>query len=302
MGSTRSIATQRRVFALAVPIVVVLVAGFVLILDPGVPLETRQIASSAGLLLAGLAVMVCCGWRSAQTSGRRRRSWRLFTAAGLVAMAANVVGVFVGSDNVGSPSLLTDLVIIPAMLLSIAGLVTFPNARRRGADSVVLALDGLVTGGGILAIAAVLVYPELLASTTEGLAERATELLFPVLDLVLVTVALLLVLRARGPDRPSLLLIGGGFMAYAVTDLGFAVLEAAGRLRLRWAARPGLDRWATCDRPGRPLPQPERGRTCVGTRSHRPRARAVPCWSSRSSSRLGSSRWRSGRGCKARPR
>ena len=72
------------------------------------------------------------------------------------------------------------------------------------------------------------VYPELLASTTTGGAERATELFFPVLDIVLVTVALLLVLRAGAPDRPSLLLIGSGFVSYAVSDLGFAVIVAQG--------------------------------------------------------------------------
>lgn len=225
MDGPRSLTVQRRVFALATAATAALCAVLGLLLRQG-PSATGEAASTAGVLVASLAVMACCGWRASQTLGRRRRSWLLFTAASATAIAASFVGAVVGIDNVGSPSVVTDLVLVPAMLLSIAGLATFPSAPRRGADHLVMALDGVVTGGGVLAIAAVLVYPELLASSTDGAVEQLTILLYPVLDLVLVTVALLLVLRAGGPDRASLLLIAGGFLAYAVTDLGFAVLEA----------------------------------------------------------------------------
>ena len=62
------------------------------------------------------------------------------------------------------------------------------------------------------------------------------------LDVVLATVALLLVLRASGTDRPVLALVAGGFILYAVADLAFSVLAEQDRfhfgtpLDLGWIA------------------------------------------------------------------
>ena len=48
------------------------------------------------------------------------------------------------------------------------------------------------------------------------------------LDIVLGTVALILIRRSRGVDRPTLLLLAVGFVLYAMTDLSFAVRVAQG--------------------------------------------------------------------------
>ena len=226
MGSARTATTQRRAFAIAVPTAVVLVLVLGLLLRSGLPLATRQAASAAGLLLAGLVAAVSCSWRASQTTGRRRQSWRLFTIAALVAVVSNLYAAAIGADPVDSPSLVGDLGLAAALVLSIVGLLRFPSVRRRGIDLVLMTLDGLVVGGGVLAIASVLVYSELLASTSDGVAARFLVLLIPVLDVVLATVAIFLLLRATGPDRPAFGLIAAGCTMYAVTDLSFAVLLA----------------------------------------------------------------------------
>lgn len=240
MGSPRSSATQRRIFAVALP-ATVLVAGLAtLLLDPVFAQPTRQAASSAGLVLAGVTGMVACGYRAGQTSGRRRRSWRLFMLAAGVAILANLYGALIGLDPVESPSRVADGGILVALLLTIVGLATFPSVRRRGADQVLMTLDGLVVGGGVISIVSVVVYPRLLTPSVDATSELVAALLFPVLDLVLATVALLLVLRSVGSDRPSLLLIAAGFVTYTVSDLAFAVAVAQGdfdfgtRLDLGW--------------------------------------------------------------------
>jgi PAS domain S-box-containing protein len=242
MSSSASLASQRRRFVVAVPLAALLTAAFAVLLQPSFALALRQSVSGLGFLLAGVLAAICCGHRAALTTGRRRRSWRMFMAAGIVAVAGNLWVLVTGADPVASPSAISNASIATALLLSIVGLLSFPSARRRGVDQLVMSLDGLVAGTAVLVIASVLVYNELLESVTDDLASRSAALLFPVLDVVLATVALLLLLRTGGADRPALALVTAGFVTYAVADLSFAVLAAQERfhfgttLDLGWIA------------------------------------------------------------------
>ena len=211
----------------AVPVAVALGIVFAVLLQPALfPEETRQAASGAGFLLGGLVTAVSCQVRAVQTTGRRRRSWQLLVVASLLAVAANVWVAVSGSDPIDSPSAFGDLLIATALVVSIAAVLTFPSVRRRGIDLLVMSLDGLIMGAAVLIIASVLVYSELLDNTAEGLGGRFSVLIFPLLDVVLATVALLLVVRSRGTDRPALGLVAAGFVMYAVADMAFAVLVA----------------------------------------------------------------------------
>lgn len=242
MGSSVSLVSQRRRFAVAAPLAAALVATFAILLQPGLSLPLRQSISGLGLLLAGVVAAVSGAVRASQTVGRRRRSWRLLMSAAVVAVAGNLWVSVTGADPVASPSAIGNGSIAVALVLSIAGLLTFPSVQRRGIEQLLMALDGLVAGSAVLVIASVLVYGELLASVTDDLAARSAALLFPVLDVVLATVAILLLLRTTGSDRPALGLVTAGFLTYAVSDLAFAVLAAQDRfhfgtvLDLGWIA------------------------------------------------------------------
>ena len=225
--STPSSAAQRRRFVVAVPVVAALGIVFAVLLQPALfPEETRQAASGAGLLLGGVVTAVSCQLRAVQTAGRRRRSWQLLVVAALLAVAANVWVTVTGSDPLHSPSAVGDAFIAAALMVSIAAVLTFPSVRRRGVDLLVMSLDGLIMGAAVLIIASVLVYSELLDTSSDAVDTQFTVLLFPVLDVVLATVALLLVVRSRGTDRPALGLVASGFIMYAIADLAFAVLVA----------------------------------------------------------------------------
>ena len=242
MSTSASLASQRRRFVVAVPFAALLTAAFAVLLQPSFALALRQSVSGLGFLAAGVLTAVCCGHRARLTTGRRRRSWRMFMTAGFVAVAGNLWVLVSGADPVESPSVISNVSIALALLLSIGGLLGFPSARRRGVDQLLMSLDGLVAGTAVLVIASVLVYNELLDSVTDDLASRSVALLFPVLDVVLATVALLLLLRTGGSDRPALALVTAGFVTYAVADLSFAVLAAQDRfhfgttLDLGWIA------------------------------------------------------------------
>jgi PAS domain S-box-containing protein len=225
--STPSLAAQRRRFAVAVPAAVSLGLLFAVLLQPALFSESLRLSvSGAGLLLGGVFAAVSCQLRAVQTSGRRRRSWELLVIAAVIAVMGNVWVTIIGADPVDSPSAIGDASIAVALILSIVALLNFPSVRRRGIDLLVMSLDGLVMGAAVLIIASVLVYSELLDAPSGEPVARFTSLLFPLLDVVLATVALLLVVRSRGADRPALALVASGFIMYAIADLTFAVQVA----------------------------------------------------------------------------
>ena len=104
MGSARSASAQRRVFAIALPSALLVLAVTALLLDPRFSLSTRQMVSSVALVFAGLAGLASCFWRVSQTRGRRRRSWLLLGAAAAVAILSNVFAAATGQDPVESPT------------------------------------------------------------------------------------------------------------------------------------------------------------------------------------------------------
>lgn len=230
MGPTASLITQRRRFHIALPATVTLLLVFGLLLEPWFPWSVRSTASTAGLLIVALAGVSSCALRARQTRGRRRRSWLLLIAAGLSGIVSNTWVAISGSDPVDSPSTLGDLLLALALVFAIAALLSFPTVRRRGIDLILLVLDGIVIAAGVLIIASILVYAAL-TDPSRVTDSQLTPLLLPVLDVVLATVALLLVLRSGGADRPVLALVAVGFVMYTAADLSFAVRVADGAFR-----------------------------------------------------------------------
>ncbi len=210
---------QRTAFGIAA-----LATLFVILLIPIFPLSLREQVSGVGLLVGGLVAGVATLRRARLTTGAASRPWRLLAAAAVVAIAGNLWVTATGSDPTTDPSLVSIASIAIAVLLSIVAVLSFPVARRRGAELVVTLLDGLVAGGAFLLIASVTAFSSLLDSTTSTTtADQVTGVAFPVLDVLLATVAVLLVVRADPADRLMLVLVAGAFLLYAASDLAYAV-------------------------------------------------------------------------------
>jgi PAS domain S-box-containing protein len=225
MGQAASLITQRRRFRLAAPVALCFLLAFGLLLQPWFSDIVREAASTVGLMLVAIVGITSCAVRARQTTGRRQRSWQLLIAAGVSATASNAWVAAIGSDPIDSPSLFGDLLLALALVFAIVALLCFPTVRRRGIDLLLLALDGLVIAAAVLIIASILVYTAIADPVGDT---QVTTLLLPILDVVLATVALLLVLRSGGADRPVLALVAAGFVMYTASDLSFAVRVAEG--------------------------------------------------------------------------
>jgi PAS domain S-box-containing protein len=214
---------EERLFSGAVTAVAVVLVVLYAFLSSDLPAGVRELTSFIGLIGGGIVASVACRRRGLRSTGRRRRSWMLISAACALGAAGNTwyalheYGV-TPDDNV------TDGALLLAGLCGVAAILLFPTAQRRRTDSARMLLDGIVVGGSILYIVSVTVFPELLEA--EDVEERIASLILPVFDAMLATLAVLLILRGRREDRTTLALLSVGMVLYAASDLTYAVVNA----------------------------------------------------------------------------
>ncbi|MBL0887718.1 response regulator [Myceligenerans indicum] len=168
---------------------------------------------------AGAVTAVSCGRRAVQSQGRRRRAWGLLSLGGSVGLAGNVYAGLVGDPETG------DIAYVTALLLGVVGLSLFPAVRPRGPETIRMLLDSIVVGGSVLYIALFAVVADV------GVWEAqvsVTAYALPVVDALLATLAVLVMTRSSAAERVPLVLVGGGFVLYAVADVAFALLSASG--------------------------------------------------------------------------
>ncbi len=202
-----------------------LLAGGVLLSSP-LPQSTRQLCSQLMLTIGGVVVVLSCGQRGIRNRYERRsRAWLLLALGALIGLGANFYSQLV-ADQPRPATDFGDIGLLVGLLCGILAMISFPSARRRHTDLARMILDGVVVGGSILFLTAVVVYPPLLVRQSILAITDVTALALPIADVVAATLAVLLIMRSGVDDRPALLLVGLGFTLYAVSDLFFAVLSA----------------------------------------------------------------------------
>src|SRR3954469_16453887 len=216
MRLPRSAAEQRQ-FTVALTAAVILCGLFAVVLGSSLPAELRKSVSAFGLILGGLAIVVSGVRAARRTTGARRRTWLLLASAAGIALLGNLWATAVGADPVKSPSGIGEASLAIAYVLSIIGLVGLTPVRKRGAELVLLSLDGIVVGCAVLVVVSITVYSQILESAEGSVAARAVSLALPLFDVALATVALLLIVRG-GAERVHLSLAGLAFLLYAGAD------------------------------------------------------------------------------------
>ncbi|MGO1288899.1 MAG: hypothetical protein ACTMIC_10325, partial [Cellulosimicrobium funkei] len=183
--------------------------------------ETRRTVSQASIVSAGAIAAASCGWRAARSTGRRRRAWSLLALGGVVGLVGNVYAGLVDNPSTG------DYAYIAALVLGIVGLAFFPTVRPRGKEIGRMLLDSVVVGGSVLYIALYAVTLRSAEAPPTG-TTAVTAYTLPVVDALLATFAVLVMTRSTASERVPLVLVGSGFVLYAVADVAFALLSADG--------------------------------------------------------------------------
>ncbi len=179
------------------------------------------------LLGFGVFAAITAIRRVRNSAGRRWRAWLSVCVALCLGVLANVIGLLIGLGlNVSSD--IINVTLVAAQVTCLVGLTLFPPVASRGTDLTRLILDGLVVGGSALFIAGATIFPTLLAASSASFSDQAQILAIPVLDLLIGTLAVLLIARSGTTSRTPLLLVGFAFLLYAVSDMAYAVNVSLG--------------------------------------------------------------------------
>ena len=217
------------------PVAVASVVGsllgvFFLVLIAATPTPaTRGVITTVFLLIFGTGTGALTLRRSFSSQGRRRRAWLLITTGIGTAVLANAVSLL------PSPGLLNvewgtwvDPILLICLLICLIGLTMLPPLRRRGTDVARLIMDGLVVGGSVLFIASATLFPTLLAGKDGSFGAQLQILALPFLDLLMATVAILLIARSGAESRTALSLVGVALLLYSISDMAYAVNVSRG--------------------------------------------------------------------------
>ncbi|HZC51143.1 MAG TPA: GGDEF domain-containing protein [Mycobacterium sp.] len=205
---------------------------------------TAKAADDLGqLFFAGLA-SVCALRAAARNAGRARGSW-LALGVGLAAWAAGELmwcyyDLWPDVNHVPFPSVADAGFLLFPIGAGLA-LLLFPAARG-GQSRGRLILDGALVAGSLFVVSWVSALGDVYSARSDGDLAFMVSLAYPVADLVIMTMAIVVLARARTAHRLSLVLLSAGIMLMAVSDSAFVYLNAIGAYHsgsltdLGWAA------------------------------------------------------------------
>ena len=205
---------------------------------------TTQRFDDIGEFVLAFVAAGACAHAAFRQKGRSRAAWSLIGASafswGAGEVAWSYYELVLGRDA-PFPSL-ADVGYLGAVPFAIAGVLCFPSATARAASLARKVLDGLLIAGSLLVISWATVLGSVYRGGSGDLRAQLIGLAYPVGDIVIATMILILAMRVQRGARLPLLLLAGGLLANLLADSGFAYLTtsndyAAGSLvDAGWAA------------------------------------------------------------------
>lgn len=196
--------------------------------DPRGP--SSQALGDVAILLAGLvATFACAG--AARRGGPSARGWALLGVSSALWASGQVVWTFYGltRHHVYPYPSLADLLYLSYSIPAAAGLLAFPRHSERLVSRLRTILDGLVIASSVLFISWATVLGHLYGAGADGSLVRITGLAYPMVDVVIATVVLVLAMRAPAGTRLPWMFLGGGLLTLTLTDSIYVDLTSRGQ-------------------------------------------------------------------------
>lgn len=227
MGRMRNLARNGRV---AVVVVIALAAAFSFASGTHLIGErTAQIISNHLMTLLPLTAGVVSVFVARKNRGRARVGWSLLAAWGFLSATGNAIWEyyeFVLRQEVPFPSL-ADAGYLCGNLLAIAAVATLSEASER-ASRVRTLLDAVLVSGSVFILSWALVLSELYHGSEGGFVAEFIGLAYPVIDIAIVSLIVFVASRSEIRERRTMMIIGLGFLGWAVADSSFAYLTLKG--------------------------------------------------------------------------
>ena len=178
-----------------------------------------------GELIAALCAAFVCGG-AAQRVIVGRTSWAFLAASSLAWATGEALWSYydlIKGVSVPFPSL-ADAGFLAAIPLACAGLLLFPGSHRRTSLRVRGLLDGCIIATALLFASWATILGPLYRSHHGSVFKQIISLAYPMSDVVMVSLVVILIARAGRREWISLGLVMAGVVAFAIADSSFAYL------------------------------------------------------------------------------
>jgi two-component system, sensor histidine kinase and response regulator len=190
---------------------------------------TTVAVDDIGEAVAAFIAAASCAFAAGRNRGRVRMAWWAFALAALSWGVGELIWtwyeVFQGTDPFPSAADAGFLLAIP---LAVIGVLAFTSAPSRLATRSETVLAGSIVALSLLFVAWNLGLGNVYASSSESFQTQAISLAYPVGDLIIATVLVIALRRARRPEYGRMFLLLGGLAFTALADSAFAYMTANG--------------------------------------------------------------------------
>ena len=186
---------------------------------------TSLCVDDLGQLVAAWVATLVCGLAAFRVS-TGRATWGLFAASSFVWGVGEAVWCYYAllrNTPVPFPSL-ADVGFLVAVPFAFAALLVAPGGLRSGADRFQGLMDGCIIATSLLFASWATILGPLYRSHQGDLLKQAISLAYPMSDVVMVTLVVILIARGGRPVRVQLALVMAGVFAFAVADSSFTYL------------------------------------------------------------------------------
>ncbi|MCG7597818.1 bifunctional diguanylate cyclase/phosphodiesterase [Mycobacterium sp. PSTR-4-N] len=217
---------SRRVIALVIaPLVGVLILTALLVV--GADLPGARIADDLINLALLMYAAACAGLAAHSASGRLRRAWSLMTAA-LAAWTLGDATWFVYEvilrQEVPVPSLADGFYVVFAALATVAMTQFVAEPLRQSRLRIVL--DSITVTLCLFLLAWILVLDDVYSAYRDDRAAIIVAFLYPAADIVMLTIAVVTLMRTTGGQRVAISLLAAAITVMAVADSAYAGMVA----------------------------------------------------------------------------
>ncbi|HKU30288.1 MAG TPA: response regulator [Arthrobacter sp.] len=189
-------------------------------------------AQSAGdlvILASALIASASCA-QAARREDDNSRAWWFMATATLMWAAGQAIWTFFGLSRNHSypyPSL-ADAAFVGCAIPAAIGVYLFPRPRVSKVAFVRVILDAAVIASAVLFMSWATVLGSMYKAEDTDILSHLTGLAYPVVDVVMVSIVLVLTMRRAPGERLRWVCLGGGLLVLAITDSTYVKLTADG--------------------------------------------------------------------------
>lgn len=218
---------RRFTTASVIAVTVVLVFAYVA-LTPALAADAKQAFSDVLLIPLAGAAALASATTARRSRGRTASAWWWLAAASASWTVAETLYLLesLGTVPTATGVAFSDVFYLGGTALALVALGGFYPRRRGSVERLRHVVAALVIAGAMLFLTRLLILPTVLASALGTPLEQTILLAYPLTDVVLASVTLIVLARVAPGSRLHIGLLAAGFLAYAASDAMYAVLDA----------------------------------------------------------------------------